>query len=400
MPLDYNPQEIAPRALEPVPPSRAGDTITGLTTVATYGTVPENQPASSVAAGADHIFAENLSFWKMLSAVDGPTEGSTVTLTNFVVTEWLPLRPGLFHTDEGRWARDEAIRSGQIRPDDAHAPPTLRELVQSMPRIDNETPFVQIFSPGGKMGMIDGGIGCVRLKSRSNRPNYPWLMGASSTGIVHEGLIVALCEEDRDRLIADMRRFGGLRCSITGKLRFIATDDVMSRGYAKGVPQLYVEAHGVDPILNAPLNRMPLVTAAITFTSTLEEWKGLNASYVTFESGKRGDLEEAADWLEQIYVRRSYAGKVLTDFDEQTGRFGNVTFSLERLLNGFVDRTDARSALSDLRIDAYGIEQLERILSARGIFVARDLYIAGQAGALGPNSTAYGLNFPGNEPGG
>jgi hypothetical protein len=261
-------------------------------------------------------------------------------------------------------------------------------------RIKNKEPFIQIFSPDGKMGMIDGGIGCVRLKPRSNRPDFPWLMGASSSGVVHEGLIVALREEDRDRLIDDVRRLGGLHCSIIGKLCFVPTDDPISRGYGKGIPQLYIEAHHVEPAKKMPLSALPLVTAAVTFTSTMEKWQGLNASFVTFESGKKGDAENAADWLEQVYVRQSYAGKVLTDFDEQTGRFETATFSLARLLTGLVDRNEARAAFTDLQIGSYDAEHLEKILAARGVFVLRDLYIAEQVGAMGPGATAHAINFP------
>jgi hypothetical protein len=56
-----------------------------------------------------------------------------------------------------------------------------------------------------------------------------------------------------------------------------------------------VEAHHLEPIKrleNILRRRFPLVTAAVTFTSNLEEWKGLNASYVTFASGKKGDAEQ------------------------------------------------------------------------------------------------------------
>jgi len=400
MPPIHNHEEIAPRALEPVPPWRAASVIEDLTSVATYGTMADVQPTSEVAAAGDQMCADNATFWKMLCAHDGPTEGYTVRLANFVLTEWLPLRPGLYHTDQARFARVEAIANCRILPDDARAPAPLRDLVRSEMsgrRIDNKEPFVQVFSPAGKMGMIEGGIGCIRLKPRSNRPDFPWLMGASSSGIVHEGLIVALREEQHDRFIGDVRRLGGLPCSIIGKLRFVPTDDPISRGFGRGIPQLYIEAHHLEPTKSMPLSHLPLVTAAVTFTSTLEEWKGLNAAFVTFESGKKGDAEEAADWLEQIYVRRSYAGKVLTDFDEQTGRFETATFSLARLLNGLVDRTDARAAFGDLQIARYdNIDHLEGILAARGIFVARDLYIAGQAAAMGPNATANGISFTEN----
>ena len=260
---------------------------------------------------------------------------------------------------------------------------------------DGDRSLIQIFSPDGKMGMIDGGIGCVRLKPRPNRSDFRWFLGASSNGIVHEGIIVALNDEQRDCLIADIRKLGGLKCSITGKLQFFSSDDPLSRGFGRRVPQLYLEAHRVKASVGTRRRpeQCPRVTAIVTFASKMDEWRGLNASYVTFESGKRGAVDEAADWLEKVYVGAAYSGRVLTDFDEQTKRFESATFSLSKLLNGLVDRNEARSTFEQLALTGTQSDWLEEILNRRGIFVVRDLFIAQQAGAMGPSAAPSNVTF-------
>jgi hypothetical protein len=112
-----------------------------------------------------------------------------------------------------------------------------------------------------------------------------------------------------------------------------------------------------------------------------------------FESGKQASLTEATDWLERVYVKEAYGGRILTDFDEQMRRFEVATFSLNRLLNGLVDRNEAGSAFEEVGLDQYTIDKFEAGLEQHGVFIARDIYVAKQAGAMGPNATASNLSF-------
>ena len=246
--------------------------------------------------------------------------------------------------------------------------------------------------------MIDGGVGCIRLKPLEQRPIHRWLLGASSSGVVHEGIPVALDDPMRDRLIRDIRRWGALQCSIHGTLRFVPSKDVMGLTYTQGIPQLYLEATDIEPLKNSQGKGPPIeVTAIATFSSRSDEYRGLNASYVTFEAGKRGDLESASEWLESIYIRQSYGGRILTDFDEQTRRFESASFSLTKLLNGLVKRADADSVFDDLELSEYSRRQLHDVLKRRAILVSGDAYFVDAAAAVGRNAHALDTIIKGND---
>jgi hypothetical protein len=368
------------RATEKVAPRHAAAALAGATEIAAANSVAESEMQKGP---SEATFANHNGFWGALLQTDELTENSKVhltensivTLNNFVLTEWLPLRPGLFHTREAGHAREEAIANCQIRQNDEKAPLSLRRLVRSLvgQRAESDQPFVRIFNPDGKLAMINGGIGCIRLKPLASKEVFRWAMGAASNGIVHEGLIVALNNEQHDRLIGDILKRGGLRCEITGRLRFVATNDPLANVFERGIPQLLLEARSVEPLSTPDRYSIPRisVTAVVTFTSEASEYEGLNASYVTFCPSEKGAINDAADWLERIYVKEAYKGQILTDFDEQTRRFRSrsVTFSLDRLLNGLVDRNDARQAFREVGLDEGTSQALEAMMDRRGVFV-------------------------------
>jgi hypothetical protein len=141
--------------------------------------------------------------------------------------------------------------------------------------------------------------------------------------------------------------------------------------------------------------RRPEVTAAISFLSRDERFHGLQVSYVTFEPGGGGDMRRALDWLEQTYVRDAYAGRVLTDFDEQIRHFDHARFGLDRLLNALVPRDEAAEV--DALLGARG--EVVDLLERQGVIVGGDLYIIGNTLAAGPNTLVSGstLNVRGEQ---
>jgi hypothetical protein len=242
------------------------------------------------------------------------------------------------------------------------------------------------------MSMIDGGIGCVRLKSLPNRQTHRWPLGASSSGVAHEGVPIALENIDRDRLISDVRRQGGVLCTLRGTLRFVPRDDLMETMFGPGIPQIYVEVDSAEPVAGPRSARKPVeVTAVVTFLSRGEQFPGLNATYVTFDAGGRGNLGAATRWLDEIYVRESYQGHILTDFDEQTRHFEQASFSLTKLLNGLVRKEDA-----EIDLDRYP-SRLMKLLEGRGVFVAGDVhgdvYVGEHVAAMGPHAQSTSARF-------
>ncbi|WP_336761228.1 hypothetical protein [Asaia sp. VD9] len=371
-------KRIGERARESVPGWITANTLGNLTEVAAYR-YAANTCRNSTRSLA---FDSNEKLWSAIFEESIATENCKVELQGFCLTEWLPLRPGRFHTDQARSARDWAIRNSYIREDDENAPRALRRAVGDV----SSGKGMRIFDPNGKMTMVDGGIGCVRLKSLPNRDTYRWPFGASSSMVAHEGVLVALSDFDHDRLIGDVRHFGGLRGTLQGTLRIVPRHDVTETMFGQGIPQVYIDVEKFEPEPSREINPIE-VTAAVTFTSPGTRSSKLNVSYVTFNVAKSGELKRAVDWLEQIYVRDAYGGIIVTDFDEQTARFDRVRFSLSKLLNGLVSRADIQSVENHLGMHG----ELAETLSRRNIVVYGDvygdIYSAEQAGAMGPNAS-------------
>jgi len=399
-------EKIGPRARESVPSWLAVETLSDLTEVALYRNEIEGETQ-----GQRLSFDDNKALWLAVLESVRATDNAEIVLSEFWLSEWLPLRPGLFHTELAQSSREAALADSIMRADQEEAPIPLRrwlnlpvERVSGGHHLNDHT---RLFNPNGKMSMINGGIGCIRLKPLKQRSSHRWLLGASSSGVVHEGVPVALDDAMRDRLIQDIRRWGALQCSIRGILRFVPGDDAIALTYGRGIPQLYLEATEIEPIEGSRGKGPPIeVTAIATFSSRLEEFRGLNASYVTFEAGKRGDLEHAAEWLENTYIRQSYGGRILTDFDEQTRRFENASFSLTKLLNGLVSKEDADEVFNDLELPEYDRKKIGAVFEGRAIFVSgpaffnqgeihvtRDIYNVERAGAVGAHATATNTTF-------
>lgn len=385
---------IEPNALESIARWKVADALDGVTQVACY-----RAEGQSGDGNRRQAFAQNTTLWRAIVAAAEVTERVQIELKDFFLSEWMPLRPGLFHTQNAAQSRRMALQTSTIRPDDAEAPDVLRQalrLSRSRRGWQRRHDHIRLFDPHGKMQMIDGGIGCVRLKPVATRANHRWMLGASSTGVMHEGVPVALDDNLWDRYFKDIRRAGGLRCTVRGTLRFVPSGDTLSQTYGRGIPQLYVEASEIDPsdkIADTPIE----VTAVATFVSQSERYRGLNASYVTFFANDRGDLEDAANWLEEIYVREAYAGRIITDFDEQTQRFSNATFSLNKLMNGLASREESQDLFGELGLGPHDREHLAAILEHRAIYVSGDAYFVRQAGAVGPNSQSSGATFNSND---
>src|SRR5688572_23497862 len=119
---------------------------------------------------ADRHYHSSDDFWQ--DVLTGRLGGERiVALERSRLFEWFPRNPGLFHTGRARWAREEAerhIRHIEGRDydafrNDADAPPDHASLIRSVTGADGPT-RTQIFTPQGKLSMLQGGIGCVRLQ--------------------------------------------------------------------------------------------------------------------------------------------------------------------------------------------------------------------------------------------
>ena len=135
-------------------------------------------------------FESNADLWNALNT-GRAREGQRVYLHNFAVLEWIPLAPGRYFTKDAEEARTRAKEyfswtSGE-------------------------------YLPLGKAEMILGGVGSVRLSSVQVNGKDHFLLGASSTGVSHQGIIVAIPSELFDSAAELLVTKGGFCASIGGR---------------------------------------------------------------------------------------------------------------------------------------------------------------------------------------
>jgi hypothetical protein len=325
---------------------------------------------ASPSPDADRSYESNEDFWRDIMQTQRRLRANTtIALNNFKVTEWVPRAPGVFHTGDGRASREMALNF--VLPSDRYMP-----LASSLNELDDLSASARqtlvVFDPYGKGSMIHGGIGCIRTKAwRPRKDEHEedwWLLGATSSAVVHEGLPVRLPNRLYQRFIDDIED-GGLNCSLIGKVRFVPDELVTLYAHARGIPKVYIEVDNIRPQPLPSRRRGCLVSAAVGFQSDYEGRPSLYASYVTFDSGDARSLDQAANWLEEIYIHRMYHGRVLTDFDQQSTRFEGAVFSLDCLLRTQVNETAVRETVVAL---ALGTET-DRIIA--GLAQVRTIHI-------------------------
>ena len=227
------------------------------------------------------VFYTNNSVWEAILYERLRRTDITVILDGFFIFEWLPRSPGLFHTEQGRYARRDAEHS-----------------------IESVSDGLIVYNPYGKASMLDGGVGNVRLKPIDVRDKSFVFMTASSNGICHEGFPVAVPIEFYNQCIDEITARGTVVRKLVGKLKFIPDGlSELYRGYA-GVPQLYLEVENVLAPTHTQSRHMQelRVSVAASFISDYEGPDRVYATYVNFDPSERDSLRRAAEWIEQDYV--------------------------------------------------------------------------------------------------
>lgn len=331
--------------------------------VANYLAAPNGLPQE-----ADHTFYDNESLWDAILS-ERLRASVTIKLENFLLFEWFPRSPGLFHTRRAQEARHMAMNYTipyEISPhlkeiDDA----SVYGKGKFMPD------YMRIFDPYGKIQMLEGGIGSVRLKDKTIDAGQVWFMTASSTLAAHEGFPIALPDIYYQKTIDQIATKGSAECTLVGKLRFVP--DQLSTLYEDftGVPQVYLLVDEVEPS-NRQLSEKgaPRVSVAVTFRSEHYGGGSIFASYVTFFPGEPGSLTSRVDWLEDIYVKSMYQGQILTDFDEQNRRFENARFSLKKVLAQQVSMAEAENWVREVNVFGSPMMIIEGLTSVHAERVA------------------------------
>ena len=282
-----------------------------------------------------------------------------VTLERFHLFEWFPLSPGKFHTAEGKQNRQQSF----------------------LDRVD--TPQgISYFNPSGKLSMLRGGVGAVRLRPRlvSGEPHY--FMTASSSGVCHEGFPVLIPRrfyaQIKPRLLAE----GAAPVNLSGEMHYLLEDLPSFFVGHREIPTLYLH---VDDLTMLPAPRAGVagyaVSAAVSFVGEFEGREGLYATYCTFDPASAQGLQQMVAWIEQFYVTQIYKGVVVTDFDEIQPRFPQAVFGLPDLLAGKLDQPRVQAFLQSQGMDQNAGQKFfliyKEINTQGGAYIAGDVNTGG-----------------------
>jgi hypothetical protein len=346
-------EEITAPALMAVPEWQIADVVEPQVRTANY-----LLPPLELAVLPDRVYQDNATLWYDIIR-ERLRASVTVTLEGFLLFEWLPRAPGLFYTDEARWGREEAMHSILRAPPSAGLPDIddaerTRRAEAAYERYDTQD-YMYIFDPHGKANMLKGGIGCIRLKRKDLDDGRAWLMSASSSPVAHEGFPVAVPDHLYARTIDQIATEGAVPCTLTGTLRFLPDPVVSLFGTYPEVPQLYLLVEELRPEGTIARDRALLhVSVAVSFESAYEGEPRMYASYVTFYPGEAGSLQSRVRWLEEVYVKGMYQGRIVTNFDEHRTRFGRAfegaVLDLEGVMNNGLDRGAVESWLRSVHI--------------------------------------------------
>lgn len=276
----------------------------------------------SEAKKADRIYSDNQTFWRDTLA-GRQFQGVRLFLKGFHLTEWMPSSPGRYFSPDAERSREEALRFIN-------------------PRDENE------YIPLGKNYMVLGGIGSVRLAAKSINSKVFYFLGASSTGVSHQGVPVAMSESQYHEVMPLISEHGGCLVNLVGSLQVLPTLVHYVR-YDNGIPKycFYVE--------DVKVNRVSLETELLTsisimfpsdysqneflgdglITNLIKSW-----SFCSFRPTSLERLKSAVNWLQDYVNRYSYSENqkpvpILSDFDEVCNHFENpIEFPIKQIFEG------------------------------------------------------------------
>jgi hypothetical protein len=322
----------AERAQEQADPESMSELIRMLTFLPQYARAarptetPRRQPI---------IFTNNKEMWAQFYAQQLP-DTSRIRLEHFHLFEWFPLSPGRFHTREGQRYRQDAAGALERQPDGSY------------------------YNPYGKVNMIHGGVGAVKLKSRPllnqyGQSEYHYFMTASSNGVCHEGVPVMVPRHRYADLIARLRHEGAVPVVLEGEMKLLpeSARSFFEKWRLSHTPNLVLHVEDIEA-LPQPRHDVTryLVAIALSFYGLFREQRGVYMSYATFDSASPTEREQKIGWLKQ-YVQQ-YQGQVITDFDEEFPEFKSAPFALKRVMSGELDPLVVQEVMNELGYFYFG----------------------------------------------
>lgn len=276
----------------------------------------------------DSTYLNNEMFWNDAKS-NRHFEGMRVALKGFHLTEWLPSSPGRYYTNKARESREMA----------EHHVNHYRGEYDTL----------------GKYSMILGGVGCIRLLSKDFGSDLIYFLCASSTGIAHQGIPLAITEDAYRKVIQPIKEYGGCVADIVGTIRALPVL-FPTLEYDPEIPKycIFVDSKSDLNIIRDSRSEELLATIAITFSRPYPYYGGFDESkqydeivrtkawsFASFKpSSDEDNLKMAVDWLKDYAIRYSDDNepKILADFDEHHEYFGrHVEFPLGDLSRGLID---------------------------------------------------------------
>lgn len=247
----------------------------------------------------EHIFTSNKDFWH--AAINSFFhDGMRIQLNGFHLTEWIPFAPGKYFTREASKDRSRALHF------------INRERIYE-------------YLPQGKSSMIGGGIGSVRLSAKSLLSNTYYILGASSTGISHQGIPVALPEKEHFKIIRNLRKHGGCLTNLVGTIRIIPLPTNFIE-YGRNIPKVCLFIDKIEEIRPSFAEEL-MVSVAIAFrneSGKLRYSSDFAWSFCSFSlDSSDNNLNSAVDWLLDYVLRHFHTAhpSILNDFDEMVPHF-------------------------------------------------------------------------------
>lgn len=287
----------------------------------------------------DIKFKSNENFWAHILSNKAHID-QYVTLSNFIVTEWLPMSPGLFHTEEAIENRN--IASRYVVRDD------YRQHIKDLPLLKKNANlqgnYIQHrvaveLDPYGKESMIQGGIGSIRLQPKKLfNDERMFIIGASSNGICHEGVPIILPSELYGKIISQIKDNCGLKCNLTGTLQLLPIQGLPIR-YNRSIPKYCLFVEDISSIKSSKPEDI-LISVAITYSKSIKELRHKEWSFVSFNPDNTDrQLLYSVEWLHDYARRYSHVNNpiVLSDFDEFRQHFDKVEFNIKDVANGIID---------------------------------------------------------------
>jgi len=334
--------------------------------------------AKAIEPHTDREFVSNAGFWA--EALQNQLYvGQVIRLRHFKVLEWIPTSPGLFHTEHAKWERETAMKSHYQQSEDQDHPPAYTKPKK-------EEGIIELL-PSGKIGMIKGGYGSLRVAPKVANKELQYILGASSSGVSHEGIPITLKEHQYTQIISAIKEGRVPLVNLVGRIMILPSElSPIKLVFDREVPKYYLDVEAITVRGYGPTGSA-LISVAITYGSRADFGRARSFSYSFcsfMPSGKNEELKSAVVWLKDYAVRYSQEKDplIVGDFDEQFDHFDDVSFPIKEIANG-------RIPLDKLNLfkDLFNLHINELFMGDKNIFNQSTI------GAVGSHATAKGNTF-------